>query len=183
MFKESVYKNIEDYKQEVNQDMVIMVNTVHDELNLGVDKFQLKPLLKKIVTLGTAKTIQDKMGMPYMNFLYDVEFSKTGEFTGENYEGVEDFSIYETPLHADEHLAKTRFENVINSFSIKQSIENITIDIKEFERLQLGSKIDKYILTDSNYETAINLTVTQDGKKYKYGKLLNTNIKTLLNKK
>lgn len=181
MFKKATYKKPEDYLQEVNQDMVLNVNTVHDEVNLGVDKFQIKPLLKKIVNLGTAKKILDKFGMPYMNFLYDVEFSYTGEFTGENYEGVTDFSIYETPLHSDEHLARKEFDKAIESLKGgKQNIEHITIDIALFERKQLGVKIKKYHIKDNNFKSAISLTVTTGKKKYKYDNLLNTSIKKLL---
>ena len=181
MFKKATYKNPQDYLQEVNQDMVLNVNTVHDEVNLGVDKFQLRPLLKKIVSLGTAKSIFDKFGMPYMNFLYDVEFSYTGEFTGEGYEGVENFSVYETPLHSEEHLARKKFDKAIESLKgEKQNIEHITIDIGLFEKRQLGTKIKDYHIKDKDFKTAISLTVTTGGKKYKYDNLLNTSIKKLL---
>lgn len=184
MFKKPIYTDPNDYLQEVNQDTALMTNTIHDEVNYGIDKFLLKPMLKKLVMLGTAKDIMNRFGLPYMNFLYDVEFSYTGEFTGEGYEGVADFSIYETPLHKEEHIAKNRFEKALKAFEdVKEDnikITNIAISMTLFKKKQLDKKIKRYHLDDEPQKEAVALTVTDGEQSYKYSTLLKPTIKKLI---
>lgn len=114
MFINPSRKNKSDYLIGVQQDLVVELNTVHDEVNLGVEGFLVNPFLKKLISKMTAKKIIDKFGFPYMNFLFDSEYNtKTGAMTGEGFEAVEEFSPYEYPKSAKEHKAHIKFKEVI----------------------------------------------------------------------
>lgn len=175
MFIEPKYKNPEDYKKDLNKDLVIPVNSIHDENNFGVDKFLLKPLVKKIINLATAKNIMDNFGLPYMNFLYDVEYSKTGEFTGEGYYGVEDFSIYTTPVSKEEHIAMDAFNSTLNSFQINQRVTTKTISYQKLKIKKLHKVLPKYKAKPTE-KSVVRLVIKQKGQTYQYKDLLTENI-------
>lgn len=175
MFIKPKYKNPEDYKKDLNKDLVIPVNSIHDENNFGVDKFLLKPLVKKIISLATAKTILDKFGYPYMNFLYDVEYSKTGEFTGEGYLGVEDFSVYTTPISKEEHIAMDTFNSTLDSLQIKQKVITKTISYQKFRIKKLHKILPEYIAKTTE-KSVVRLVIKQKGETYQYKDLLAQNI-------
>lgn len=163
MFITPQYTNPNDYKKEVNQDTAIMVNSVHDECNYGIDHFLIKPILKKLIMLGTGKKIMDSFGYPYMNFLYDVEFSNTGEFTGEGSVGVADFKVYEVPKHLAEHTAKERFKLAVKALlpktdsNDKLEVSEIVMEFNKFIRLHKRGLVAKHITTDKKDSLLLNI--------------------------
>jgi len=89
-FKRSKYKTVDDYKKSVQQDMVVLVNTVHDEIDYLIDGKLLKPILKKVSNISTLKKTINKLGLPYLNFLFDIEFDKYNSWTSK-----EALNVYE----------------------------------------------------------------------------------------
>ena len=126
MFKKIAEKTPLDYLKGLQQDTLVAILTIHDEVNYGVDSFLLKPYIKKLVNLMTAKNVIDKLGSPYTNFLYDAEFNpETGAFTGEGYIGVADFSPYKYSKSREEFNAKKAFIRCIDSFKEGEPILDI----------------------------------------------------------
>jgi hypothetical protein len=160
-----VYKEPKDYLKDIQQDTLLNVSTIHDEINLGVEKFLLKPMLKKIIGLYTAKEIINQFGYRYMNFLYDSEYNgTTGAFSGEGYKGVESFSPYTYPKSRDEHRAKIAFHKVIDDLSVKvkpkeKPIEELELSYFDIEGLNLKKYKDK---------KGVTLIVKENARRFQY---------------
>jgi len=155
------YDNVEEYLKSVQQDIVVPVNTVHDEINYGVEIFLIKPILKKIIEKFTAKSLVDGFGYPYMNFLFDTEYNKdTGAFTGEGFEGVDSFYPYTYPLHHEEKVARDKWKKVLSKFQ-KNTKDDKSITLKY-------GCIEGVDLTKYHTKNGYILFVEKDGKKYRY---------------
>ena len=77
MFKNSRYKSLDDYQGEVQNDLLKMVNTVHDEVQYIAELSHLKPLFAKLNEIGSLKDgLIDKLPPNYVNVLFDVEYCK-----------------------------------------------------------------------------------------------------------
>jgi hypothetical protein len=68
----------EDYLRDVAQPMLIPCTTVHDEIDYLVDNFLLEPIMKQVAEISSVKAMIDKLGFPFINFLYDIEYGKHG---------------------------------------------------------------------------------------------------------
>jgi len=140
-FTKPIYLRAEDYKKGVQQDLAFTINTVHDEINYGVDYFLLKPLLKKIINKMTAKKVIDKFGFPYINFLFDSEYNpNSGAFSGEGYYGVDGFSPYEYPATREASIAKKDFHKVLKKLEDKTTTPKPTTKKLRGKREVLGSR-------------------------------------------
>ena len=165
----------EQYLKEVNQDLLIPVLTIHDEVNLIINKHLVKPLLKKIISIGAAKNVINSFGIPYMNFLYDAEYDSThGTFTGEGFEFVDGYSPYQIPKSKLEHKAYKDFNIALDLFK-KEETPIIELDYEKFTKI-LQIKIKKYHTKEKGFYLVIN----KEGKKFKYQSQLKETFKRYL---
>ena len=174
-FIKAKHETLDQYLCNLQQDLVVNSNTVHDEVDLVIEDYLLKPLLKKLISKMTAKNIMDRFGLPYMNFLYDTEFNpKSGAFSGEGYKDVDGFSPYEYSIDREEKIAREEFLKVINSF--KEKGDKKEIKIKTFtttqdilvERGFTSKKLKKYIVKDEDKKGYVLKVKGKDGKTYIY---------------
>lgn len=132
MFVKAKYKNVDDYKKSVQQDMLVFVNTVHDEIDYLVDGYLLKALLKKLSEISTLKKTINKLGIPYLNFLFDIEYDKYNSWTSKTA-----LDIYQV----------TRNQAEFNSFKKYQSIREGNVQTVEEE-----IEIEEIILSEDSVD-------------------------------
>jgi hypothetical protein len=176
IFIEAKYTKPKDYLLNIQQDILIPYTTVHDEVDIGVEDYLLQPLLKKVIDKFTAKKIIDSFKMPYLNFLYDTEFSNTGSWSGEGYEGVDGFSPYEYPRTRKEALAREKFLYAVGALEeeIKKSdsvttIEEFTTTLEVLKKCGITSeKLKKYAVK----KNGVLLKIKKDGKILNYSSLV-----------
>ena len=175
-FVKAYYEKPEDYLKDLQQDIIINVSTVHDEVNLGVEKFLLKPILKKIINLYTVKKIMDRFGYNYMNFLYDSEFNlTTGAFSGEGYKGVDGFSPYTYPLDREEAKAKKEFLTLVEELKPKEEEKELVEESQVKSKIYTikYKKLKNINLKDFHKKDGDLLRVKKDGKTLEYNFKIN----------
>ena len=164
-FKKSKYKTIDDYKKSVQQDMLVFVNTVHDEIDYMVDNYLLKALLKKLSEISTLKKTINKLGIPYLNFLFDIEYDKYGSWTSKtaldiyqvtrNKKELEAFKKYQSIKEGNTKETveeDTGAEEIIldsNSIDVDKLIKAIDSSVSKGD-VRLGIKVDGEIMFYKN---------------------------------
>lgn len=68
------------YLYDLQQNMLILFHTIHDEIDIIVDSNLHRGISKRLTEIGAAKNLFDKIGIPYINYLYDVEPNSDGSF-------------------------------------------------------------------------------------------------------
>ena len=91
-------KTVADYARNIQQDLLIPFLTVHDEYDALIDKKLFKPLVKKAVEIGSCKFLIDKVGLPYLNFLFDCEYDPWNTWSA--YKSTD---VYTIPQSKEEH--------------------------------------------------------------------------------
>lgn len=127
MFKKAKYRKLDDYKKSIQQDMIVFINTVHDEIDYLVDDYLLKALLKKLTEISTLKKTINKLGIPYLNFLFDIEYDKYNSWTSSTA-----LDIYRVTRNQAEYDSLKKYQ------AIKEGKEDEVIkeDIDEIEEIE-----------------------------------------------
>lgn len=144
MFVKSKYKKIDDYKKSVQQDMVVFVNTVHDEIDYIVDDYLLKPLLKKVTEISTLKKTINKLGIPYLNFLFDIEYDKYNSWTSSTA-----LDIYQVTRNQDELNSFRKYQSIKETIKQEEEeydVEEIILDGDSVDIERLVKEIDSSVL-------------------------------------
>ena len=109
------HANAHEYLREIQNDVLILFCTVHDEIDVIVDTKLLKPVMKKLADISSCKKVMDKVGYPYLNFVFDVEFSsKDSSWTAKD-----SIDIYSVPNSAYEHNLQKEFYELLSECSPK----------------------------------------------------------------
>ena len=142
--------------------MLIPVSTVHDEIDYLVDNHLLEPIMKQVADISSVKYLIDKLGFPYINFLYDIEYGKHGCWAP-NYK-FNDFAYPKTREEAkalkqwQKELEKCKdSEDGIDESSVKaEAPKSIKIEYAESEINE--SVMEKLLLCDPGNDVfVINL--------------------------
>lgn len=81
MWQKADGRGLDWYKRNVHQDMAALFLSIHDEVDLVVDRFLLKAIMVELSKVAESKWIFDRFGFPYINFYFDNEFDQWGSFT------------------------------------------------------------------------------------------------------
>jgi len=132
MFKKAKYKSIDDYKKSIQQDMLVFVNTVHDEIDYLVDNYLLKALLKKLSEISTLKKTINKLGVPYLNFLFDIEYDKYGSWTSKTA-----LDVYQVTRNQEELDALKKYQSIKEGIKEDEpeKVEEIILDNIDIDEL------------------------------------------------
>lgn len=107
--KPARYENVEDYLRDVQTDQVITWGTVHDEADYMVLKTKddlHEAILKRMQEVASIKDVINKLGMPYLNFPFDIEWDdKDGTWLPNK---AMEASYY--PRTKEEHYYKEEFQ-------------------------------------------------------------------------
>lgn len=145
MFVKSKYKKTDDYKKSVQQDMLVFVNTVHDEIDYMVDSYLIKSLLKKLSEISTLKKTINKLGIPYLNFLFDIEYDKYNSWTSKTA-----LDIYQVTRNEAEYNSFKKYQSIRegNKQEVEEetSIEEIILDEERVDMEKLISAINSSTL-------------------------------------
>lgn len=167
MFKKAKYKKLDDYKKSIQQDMLVFVNTVHDEIDYLVDNYLLKSLLKKLAEVSTLKKTINKLGIPYLNFLFDIEYDKYNSWTSSTA-----LDIYQVARNQAEYNSFKKYQ------SIKENNEDEVIkdeiDIEEIILDEDSVDIEKLIkaIDSSVLKGEVRLGIRMNGNEIMYYKNL-----------
>lgn len=174
---EPLYKNKHEYLREVQTDQVINWGSVHDEIDylvISSDKTDIhEAVLKRMTNILTAKDLFDKLGMPYINFLFDVEWGHDGSWLP-----TKSFNPYVYPRDKEEHEFKEMYEKAVEAVrEINKGIpdEATNKEAEEFEvevatEQDLNGWVDR--LKSAN-DGDTKVTLLFEGRKLKYKRLVN----------
>lgn len=104
-FIKNTREKITDYYRDLLQPQLIPVSTVHDEVDYLCDSHLLKPIMKTVADISAVKPIIDKLGLPFINFLFDIEWGEHGCWSPEY-----SFDYFLYPKTESEAKAKARWE-------------------------------------------------------------------------
>lgn len=125
------YNNVKDYLREVQTDIVIPWGTVHDEIDYCVlqsDNNLHHAILKRMCEIHTIKDKTDKLGMPYINFTFDIEWDdKKGTWLPEMA-----LAAYKYPRNRQEAQYKKDFEEALAKLKGIPT-EKVEPNLKEYE--------------------------------------------------
>lgn len=75
---QQVYENVQ-------QNILMAWHTVHDEYNFIIDEYLIEGITKKLAEMGAVKSVFDRIGTGWINYVFDVEFdTKTYSFSPKN---------------------------------------------------------------------------------------------------
>ncbi|EJF05913.1 hypothetical protein ThvES_00020250 [Thiovulum sp. ES] len=139
-FIPSKYKTVSQALRDVQSDIVVPFLTVHDEVDFLVDFNIHKPLLKKMVDIGHNKAITDKLGMPYINMLFDVEYSKDGSWIPDS-----SFDPYHYPYSEYEDIEQRQYHKVFTDIrgTVTNTQEELSTSKHENPIIIIASDISK----------------------------------------
>jgi len=166
MFVKSKYKRIDDYKKSVQQDMLVFVNTVHDEVDYMVDNYLLKSLLKKLAEISTLKKTINKLGIPYLNFLFDIEYDKYNSWTSKTA-----LDVYQVTRNEDELDSFKKYQSIregnTQTVTEETEIEEIIISENDVDIDKLMKSINSSVLKGD-----VRLGIKVNGEEIMYYKNL-----------
>jgi len=184
MFVKAKYNDIDMYKRDVQQDLFIPFNTVHDEIDYLIDSNMFKPLLKKIINISALKKVMGKLKLPYINILFDVEYDEYNSWTAKK-----DIDIYQVALHEEEHKWRKKYQDLYSKLSQKRSDTNKKEPLKSSSKEnQVSSNIIELVLPEKEMteellekiqkssEGNIRLGVNVNGDIMWYSKLINEKV-------
>lgn len=154
MFIKSKYNEPNEYLREVLQPQLIPVLTVHDEIDYLVDDFLLKPIMKETAIKSTVKPLINKLGVPFINFTYDIEWGINGCWSPNN-----KFDYISYPRTAEEDKAKKLWEKELESDSgedIKREPISVPVLKIEYQESDMNESIlEKLLMCDKGNDVFI----------------------------
>ena len=139
------YKNLDDALRDVQTDHVIPWGSVHDENDFLVLKSVNeihKPILKKMAEIATIKKQIEKLGMPYINFTFDIEWdNKNGTWLPTTSLEAAEYPRSQTEAEARELYVKALelAKSIDKDFEVKE------VEYEEYD-LDLSDDDDKTVL-------------------------------------
>jgi hypothetical protein len=127
---QAVDKSLDDVLVNVHQDYVNMVLSIHDEVDLVMDKRLMEGISWSLTKEAECKDIYDRFGFRYVNIFFDIEYNKdNGSFAVNS-----DFNVYkerakEIELRLD--------DKVIESSEVDQ-VGKIVVYLKEVDEGKLA---------------------------------------------
>lgn len=140
---------------DLQQNILILFHTIHDEIDIVVDSYLHKGICKRLTEIGAVKSVFDKIGIPYINYLFDVEPNSDGSFIPNKKDTVD---ILYTQSTEQEYIAYNKLKESI------PTIETITLNLPDI--IELKKEI-------SYSPTGIKLIVNTPKKQYIVPKLVN----------
>lgn len=116
---DDIPEQYKEYLDDLQQNLLILFHTIHDEIDIIVDSNLHKGISKRLTEIGAAKKIFDRIGIPYINYLYDVEPNSDGSFIPNKKDVV---NINYTQSNELEYKAYNRLKETT------PNIETITIE-------------------------------------------------------
>ena len=172
MFIKSKYKNVDDYKKSIQQDMLVFINTVHDEIDYIVDGYLLKGLLKKLSEISTLKKTINKLGIPYLNFLFDIEYDKYNSWTSKT-----SLDVYQVARNEAELKALRKYQSIKErdnqEVEEENTIEEVILDEHSVDIEKLIKAINSSVLKGE-----VRLGIKVDGKVMYYKNLVSKKLIT-----
>lgn len=138
MFIPAKHKNIDDYKRLIRTEMTTAFLTVHDEKDFKAERAILRPLTKKLSTLLDINEYYKKYKVPFVRYLFDVEYDKFGAWTA-----ADSIPVYKMASTREENILIKRYKELIADIKPEElktsvpkdlvmevSIEDLDIDIE-----------------------------------------------------
>lgn len=124
-------KGLDWILRNIQQNVYVPFHTVHDEVDVIMDSNLIEGLAKRSSEIGAMKKVFDKIGTGFIDFVYDIEFSKDGSWIPSD-----SLPIYNLPCSKDEDLAIQRCKET----SIEP--ETITLELDNLKEFKKGIEYD-----------------------------------------
>lgn len=118
---------IQDILCDLQQNILAMFHTIHDEIDFIVDSNLHKGIAKRVAEIGAVKNVFDKIGVPYINYLYDVEPNSDGSFIPNKNDVV---ILKDVPSCESEFLAMQETKES------EPEIETITLELDSIKEIK-----------------------------------------------
>lgn len=133
-------KNINFFVRRIKTENSYIVITVHDEIDYVTDFSMLKFLAKKLSTYLDLTEYYKKFGVPYIRYLFDIEFDGWGAWTAST-----GLPVYELPASREENTAYKAYKDAVGllkgaSSVVKEDPNIIDLMIVDFTKTEMSSE-------------------------------------------
>ena len=117
-------KNLDFFTRRIKTEVGHMILTVHDEIDYLTDYSFLKPLTKKFSQYLDISAYYKKFNVPFIRYLFDIEFDEWGSWTA-----GKSVDVYQMPISREEKIALDSYKEAVTILKGSVSVEEEKTDI------------------------------------------------------
>lgn len=137
---------MQDYLLDVQNLTLATWLTIHDEVDLIVDFNLAKPVMRQATIIGHCKKEIDILSpVPYINFIFDVEFDDTGSFTATSNLG----NSNDIPTSPRENKALKEYKELIERIKNTTTEKVETKKVEKTKPEKVGDTSNTFVIQDS----------------------------------
>lgn len=122
-------KKLSFFQRRIQSETAHMILTVHDEIDYLTDFSILKPLTKKLSQYLDISVYYKKFNVPYIRYLFDIEYDEWGAWTA-----GKSVDVYQMPISREEKIAIDAYTEAVTllkgSVAEEQEKTDIIRDLK-----------------------------------------------------
>lgn len=119
-----VKNNTENTLRDMQQSIINIIHTVHDEVDVVMSEHLLYGISKRLAEIGSVKSIFDRIGIPYINYLFDVETNSNGSWIPNK---KDEINIYREPS------CEKEYEALKSLTALKPKVELAEVELDSLE--------------------------------------------------